>query len=158
MAGLDAAEIYAREIVTTRVFDAPRALVWRAWSEPEHLAAWWGPKGFRNSIHAFEFRPGGAFRLTMHGPDGTDYPNELLFVETVKPERLVIDHVSMPKFRLTVMFEDLGGRTKISFRQLFETAETYAAIKGIAMPANEQIFDKLAEVLAALRGGHAKAL
>ena len=144
----DPADLYRREIATTRVFNAPRALVWQAWSEPEHLRHWWGPKGFTDTIHEFDFRPGGAWRHTMHGPDGKNYENEALFVEIVPLERIVMDHVSWPRFRLTVMFEDLDGKTKITFRQLFESTDDYAKLRPIAVPANEQNFDKLAALLA----------
>jgi uncharacterized protein YndB with AHSA1/START domain/uncharacterized glyoxalase superfamily protein PhnB len=147
----DAASIYAREIATTRVFDAPRELVWRAWSEPEHLRNWWGPKGFTDTIHEFDFHPGGIWRHTMHGPDGKDYNNEAVFVEIVRPERIIMDHTNWPRFRLTVTFEEIGSKTKISFRQLFESPDDYAKLRPIAMPANEENFDKLAAQVSILR-------
>ena len=146
----DAASLYAREIATTRVFDAPRELVWRAWSEPEHISQWWGPKGFTDTTQKFDFHPGGVWLHTMHGPDGTDYKNEAMFVEIVPPERIVMDHTNWPHFRLTVTFEDLGGKTKITFRQLFESPDDYARLRPIAMPANEENFDKLAAQIAIL--------
>ncbi len=146
----DVAAIYAREIATTRVFDAPLDLVWRAWSEPEHLRHWWGPKGFTDTIHEFDFRPGGIWRHTMHGPDGKDYENEAVFVEIAPPERIVMDHTNWPRFRLTVTFEEIGSKTKISFRQLFESREDYTKLRPIAMPANEENFDKLNAQIALL--------
>ena len=76
-----------REIVSARVFDAPRELVWKAWVDPKHVAQWWGPKGFTNTIHEMDVRPGGVWRFAMHGPDGTDYKNEIVFIEVVRPER-----------------------------------------------------------------------
>src|SRR5688500_17035285 len=81
-----------REIVVTREFDAPRELVWEAWTQPQHVAQWWGPRGFTNTIHEMAVKPGGVWRLTMHGPDGTDYPNKIVFTEVVKPARLVYEH------------------------------------------------------------------
>jgi uncharacterized protein YndB with AHSA1/START domain len=148
------ADDYAnREIVTTRLFDAPRELVFRAWTEPDHLAKWWGPKGFTNTFHEFDPRPGGTWRFVMHGPNGTDYPNEIVFVEIASPERLVLDHVSLPKFRLTVSFEEVAGKTKVTFRQLFDSPETYGRIKSLALPGNEENFDKLASELAAMGAG-----
>ena len=158
MAANDAMDIYEREIVTTRVFDAPRDLVWRAWSEPDQLKCWWGPKGFTNTFQEFDFRPGGAWRFVMHGPDGTDYKNESVFVEIVKPERIVFDHLSGPRFRVTAIFEELGGKTKVTFRQLFETADACNGVKRYAVPANEQNFDKLAGHLAAMRASDASAV
>src|SRR6266852_4602923 len=78
-----------REIVITRLLDAPRELAFQAWTEPQHVAHWWGPNGFTNTIHEMDVRPGGVWRFIMHGPDGTDYKNEIVYVEVVKPERLV---------------------------------------------------------------------
>jgi len=112
-----------REIVVTRVFDAPRALVFKAWTDPKHLAHWWGPNGFTLTTYEMEFRPGGLWRSVMYGPDGRDYQNEVVYVEIVEPERLIYRHVSAPKFQMTVTFADDGGKTKITARMLFETAE-----------------------------------
>jgi uncharacterized protein YndB with AHSA1/START domain len=114
-----------REIVVTRVFDAPRALVFEAWTDPKHLAHWWGPNGFTLTTHELDFKPGGIWRSVMHGPDGRDYQNEIVYVEIAKPERLVYRHVSAPHFQMTVTFADDGGgkRTKITAQMLFETAE-----------------------------------
>jgi uncharacterized protein YndB with AHSA1/START domain len=148
------ADDYAsREIVTTRVFDAPRELVFRAWTQPDHVVKWWGPKGFTNTFQEFDFRPGGKWRLVMHGPNGTDYPGEFVFVEIADSERLVLDHVSQPHFRLTVLFEDIAGQTKITFRQLFESPDMLQRLKHIAVPGNEQNLDKLASELVAMGGG-----
>src|SRR5437879_5935817 len=77
-----------RSIVGTRVFDAPRALVFSAWTDPKHLAQWWGPNGFTTTTHAFDFRPGGVWRFVMHGPDGRDYQNRIIFDEIVPPEHI----------------------------------------------------------------------
>ena len=89
------------EIVSTRVFDAPREVVFRAFTDPALLARWWGPKGFTNTFHEFDPRPGGAWRFVMHGPDGTDYPMTKDFVEVVPPERIVLQHIqAMHKFRM----------------------------------------------------------
>jgi uncharacterized protein YndB with AHSA1/START domain len=79
-------------IIFNREFDAPRDLVWQAWTDPKHIVHWWGPNGFTNTIHAMDVRPGGVWRFIMHGPDGTDYPNKIIYREVVKPERLVYDH------------------------------------------------------------------
>lgn len=147
----DYEEIVRREIVTTRVFDAPRDLVFEAWSDPEQLKHWWGPHGFTNTFHLFEFKPGGLWRYIMHGPDGSEYQNESRFVEIVEPERIVLDHLSFPQFRLTALFEELGDRTKLTFRQLFETAAVHTQIKYRAVPGNEDNLDRLATFLAEKR-------
>ena len=81
-----------RAIIGTRVLDAPRALVWTVWTDPKHLAQWWGPNGFSTTTSAFEFRAGGMWRFVMHGPDGRDYENRITFDEIVKPERIRYHH------------------------------------------------------------------
>jgi uncharacterized protein YndB with AHSA1/START domain len=147
----NAASTADREIVNTRIIDAPRELVWRAFSEPEHLAQWWGPKGFRNTFHEFDLRPGGHWRFIMHGPDGTDYKNESVFVEVVQPGQIVFDHVSAPLFRMTITLDDRAGKTAITWRMLFESPGVCDALKPICVPANEQNFDRLDAELAAMR-------
>lgn len=143
--------IVRREIVTTRVFDAPRVLVFEAWTDPEQLKQWWGPRGFSNTFQAFEMKPGGLWQYTMHGPDGKDFNNESRFVEIVAPERIVLDHISAPRFRLTALFEELGDRTKLTFRQLFETSSVYAGVKNFAVQGNEENLDRLASFVAKKR-------
>ncbi|HLH12480.1 MAG TPA: SRPBCC domain-containing protein [Methylovirgula sp.] len=149
--GKTSIEVREREIIGTRIYDAPRELVWRAFTDPQHLARWWGPNGFTNSFHEFDFRPGGTWRHVMHGPDGTDYPNESRFVEIAWLQRLVIDHISAPKFRLTVSLEDAGAqsgsKTKLVFHQFFESVEAFESIKPYALPGLEQNLEKLAEHL-----------
>ncbi len=141
-----------REIVSARVFDAPRELVWKAWVDPKHVAQWWGPKGFTNTIHEMDVRPGGVWRFAMHGPDGTDYKNEIVFIEVVKPERLVYDHVSGPRFHVTATFADEGGKTKLTMRMVFPTVEErdntikkFGAVEGL-----NQTLGRLGEHLATM--------
>ena len=83
-----------REFVHSRLIDAPRERVFLAFADPLHLARWWGPDGFSSTFEAFDFRPGGIWRFVMHGPDGTNYPNESVFREVVAPERVVFEHLS----------------------------------------------------------------
>jgi uncharacterized protein YndB with AHSA1/START domain len=138
-----------REIVTKRVFDAPRELLFQAWTDPDHLAHWWGPKGFRNTFHEFDLRPGGEWRFTMHGPDGVDYQNESVFVEIAKPERVVFDHLKpMHKFRVTATFVEQAGKTEVAFRMRFESPAECAKVKGFVVEANEQNLDRLEAELA----------
>jgi uncharacterized protein YndB with AHSA1/START domain len=127
-----------REIVVTRVFDAPRELVFKAWTDPQHLAHWWGPNGFSITTHEMEFKPGGVWRFVMHGPDGRDYQNKVLYVEITEPERLVYDHVSGPQFRMTVTFANQGGKTSITAQMLFDSAalrdktvKEFGAVEGL---------------------------
>ena len=143
-----AADATGRELVATRVFDAPRELVFRAWIEPEHLVQWWGPNSFTNTFHEFDPRPGGAWRFVMHGPDGVNYKNESVFVEIALPQRIVLDHVSWPRFRLTAVFEDLSGKTRLTFRQLFLSAADCDKVMGFAAEANKQNLERLAAQLA----------
>ncbi|MFD2614981.1 SRPBCC family protein [Paenibacillus gansuensis] len=130
------------ELVTTRVLNAAPADVYVAWSKPENLAQWWGPDGFTNTFHKFEFRPGGIWEFVMHGPNGVDYPNINEFIE-IGPKQIVLWHLGAPHFQLTVSFEDLGGKTRLTWSQLFEEAAVFKAIKNVAEPANEQNLDRL---------------
>lgn len=137
------------ELRTTRIFEAPRPMVFKAWTDPAQLAQWWGPAGFSNTFEEFDLRPGGHWRFVMHGPDGTDYPNHSVFVEVVEPERLVLDHVVPPQFRLTARFEDLGGvRTRLVWHMDFKTAKTFDSVKGFAVEGNVQNMERLAAHLA----------
>jgi len=123
-----------RSIVGTRVFDAPRALVFSAWTDPKHLAQWWGPNGFTTTTHAFDFRPGGVWRFVMHGPDGRDYQNRITFDEIVPPERIAYRHgggddVEPVQFSQTVTFQDLGnGQTLLTWHGTFPSAEERARV------------------------------
>jgi uncharacterized protein YndB with AHSA1/START domain len=113
-----------REITDTRVINAPRELVWKVFTEPVHVVQWWGPDGFTNTTKSMDVRVGGEWIHTMHGPDGKDYPNHLVYREVVEPERIVYDHGSPPHHRTTVILEDIGdGRTKLTFSMIFETTE-----------------------------------
>jgi uncharacterized protein YndB with AHSA1/START domain len=122
-----------RAIIGARVLDAPRSLVFAAWSDPKHLAQWWGPNGFTTTTHAFDFRAGGVWRFVMHGPDGRDYQNRITFDEIVAPERIVYRHgggddVEPVQFNTTILFEDLGGRTRVIWRGAFPSAEERARV------------------------------
>jgi len=119
------ADTHDRELIITRLLDAPVELVWEVWSKPEHIAQWWGPNGFTNTISKMEFKSGGEWHLIMHGPDGTNYPNKSIFKEVVLYEKIVFEHVSAPKFVSTIQFEKRGQQTYISWHMLFETAELF---------------------------------
>jgi uncharacterized protein YndB with AHSA1/START domain len=134
-----------RSIVGSRVFDAPRELVFAAFSKPEHLAQWWGPNGFTTTTHSFDFRPGGVWRFVMHGPDGRDYQNRVTYDEIVPPERIVYTHgggddVEPVRFSTTITFEAVGkGQTRLTWHGRFPSAEErdrvikeYGADKGLA--------------------------
>jgi uncharacterized protein YndB with AHSA1/START domain len=137
-----------RQITTKRIFDTPREIVFSAWTNPELLKRWWGPKGFTNTFHEFDLRPGGNWKFTMHGPDGGNYPNESVFIEIKEPGRIVLNHVSKPHFQLTASFEEVNkNKTKLVFQQLFDTVDEYNKVKVFAVDANEENMDRLEEVL-----------
>jgi uncharacterized protein YndB with AHSA1/START domain len=137
----------ANTLCFERVFDAPRALVWKVWTDPEHVAKWWGPEGFTNSIHKMEVRPGGEWSLTMHGPDGTDWPNHIRYVEVREPEFLSYHHGGKPgdegAFFVTAEFVDLGKRTKIVNTLICKTVEQAAEISKIAEHGHHSTWNRL---------------
>ncbi len=123
-----------RSIIGTRILSAPRDLVFAAFTDPKHLAQWWGPDGFTTTTHSFDFRPGGVWRFVMHGPDGRDYQNRVTYDEIVPPERIVYHHgggddVEPVQFSTTVIFEDLGnGQTRLIWHGTFPSAEARARV------------------------------
>jgi len=132
-----------RECRTSRLIAAPRERVFRAFSDPSHLARWWGPAGFSNTFEVFDLRPGGVWRFVMHGPDGADYPNESVFIEVVEPERVVLEHFAGHHFVLFIDFEARGNQTQVRWRQVFDTAEHWQKIAAFVTQANEQNLDRL---------------
>lgn len=144
----------ARTIITTRIIEAPRALVFDAFTDPDHLARWWGPDGFSLTTHSFDMRPGGAWHFIMHGPDGRDYPNRIRYDEIVRPERLVLRHGGeadgVPvQFVNTITFEDLGGRTRLTMHAEFPSvAEVQRVIRDHkADEGGRQTLGRLADYL-----------
>jgi uncharacterized protein YndB with AHSA1/START domain len=126
-----------RTVTLTRVYAAPRELVWRAWTDAKHLAQWFGPKHFTSAVPQLDVRIGGALRIVMHGPDGNDYPMEGVFKEIVAPERLVFSNIAVDKDgkhllegETTVILEDVGGKTRL-------TLHTYA--KGLVRIAPQML-------------------
>ncbi|HZI56836.1 MAG TPA: SRPBCC domain-containing protein, partial [Verrucomicrobiae bacterium] len=117
-----------REIITSRLIDAPREVVWEAFTDPEQVVLWWGPNGFTTTIEVMDVRVGGQWRHTMHGPDGTDYPNASIFQEVIKPERIVYSHGGGKEggpgagFIATWTFEAQGNKTLLTGRMVFPTA------------------------------------
>lgn len=139
------------EVVSTRVFAAPRELVFEAFSNPDHLVHWWGPTGFTNTFSEFDLRPGGAWRFVMHGPDGVEYQMAKDFVEVVKPERIVLQHLRpMHRFRMTMTFAEHSGKTELTWSMLFESAAELGRVQSLITEANEQNFDRLQAYLATM--------
>jgi uncharacterized protein YndB with AHSA1/START domain len=140
-----------RELIITRLLSAPRKLVFDVWTHPDHIKNWWGPNGFTNTIYKMDVKPGGEWELVMHGPDGTDYKNKSIFREIVKPERIVYEHVTGPKFRATITLTEIGKKTLIRWSMLFDSKEefeqvvkTFKADEGL-----KQNVEKLDQYLAA---------
>ena len=141
-----------REFIHSRLIDAPREQVFAAFANGVRLARWWGPNGFTSTFDVFEFRPDGAWRFVLHGPDGTDYPNENVFTDIVAHERIVLEHLSATHhFLMTITLTADGARTRVGWRQVFDTAAEKQRIEHYVTPANEQNLDRLAAEV--LRGG-----
>lgn len=116
-----------REISITRTLNAPVELVWETWTNPEHIAQWWGPNGFTNTITKMDLQPGGEWLLVMHGPDGTDYKNRSIFKEIIPHKKIVFDHMA-PNFTATIEFEANGDTTLLKWHMLFESAELFIQV------------------------------
>jgi uncharacterized protein YndB with AHSA1/START domain len=138
-------------IVLSRTFDAPRELVFRAFTDPAHLPQWWGPRGFTVAVQEIDVHPGGVWRFMMHGPDGVDYPNWIAYQEITAPERIVYAHGGAgdePEFHVSIRFDDEGGRTRLTMRMRLPSAEARARVVGFgAIELGHQTMDKLAEHL-----------
>jgi uncharacterized protein YndB with AHSA1/START domain len=152
-----------RTLVVTRFFDAPRELVFKAWTDKEQLAQWFPPKEFTAPVIEVDPRPGGVFRVVMKGPEGepwsgAEFPGEGVFTEVVPNERLAFTFAGEgdnppPPILMTVVFEDEGDKTKVTVHQTAKTVADYEAlIKTGAEEGLGQSFEKLDELLARLRG------
>lgn len=132
------------QIGTSRIIAFPIELAYRAWADPQHLSKWWGPAGFTNTFHQFDFRVGGRWSFVMHGPDKGNYVNECEFTQIEPPYLLSWKRHSKPLFNVLVTFESMSiGETKIIFRQIFETAEECDKLKKYVVDKNEENFDRL---------------
>ena len=147
----------SREIVLTRTFAVPRSLVFKAWTDPKHLARWWGPHGFTNPVCEVDARPGGGIRIDMTGPDGTVYPMKGVFLEIVEPERLVFstsafeDEQGHPRLEghNTVIFSEQDGKTTLTLRAVAvvkPAPETARALEGMEAGWSQSLERLKAEV------------
>ena len=141
------------DITILRTYDAPLQAVWDAWTDPAQAAQWWGPRGFTLTTHAKDLRSGGSWTYTMHGPDGTDYPNKTVYLEVEPMARLVYDHGGNddrpPMFRVTVLFTHADGKTHMDMTMHFPDAA--AAQQGkvfIKQAGGNGTWDRLAEYMA----------
>ena len=147
-----AAELERRTLVLDRLFDAPCDVVFKAWSEPEHLIHWWGPRGFTSDIEKMEFRVGGAYRIHMRSPEGTDHWSQGVYREIVPPQRLVMvgswadarGKPTTPETVLTVTFEERGAQTRLTLHSVFETVTARDAHRGGWSSSLERLMDYLA--------------
>jgi uncharacterized protein YndB with AHSA1/START domain len=137
-----------RTIITTREVNADIDKAFRSWTDPIHLAKWWGPKGFTNTFNVYDLRPGGKWSFVMHGPDKRDYPNECVFIKIEKPSFVSWDHLPKPVFQVQTSFEKITNeKTKIIFRMIFENPEECNTLRSFIEEKNEENFDKLENVL-----------
>lgn len=137
------------EIVSTRIVNTAREIVYKAWTDPAHLQNWWGPAGFSNTFNEFDFRVGGRWRFIMHGPDKGNYQNECEFIKIDPPALVAWQRISKPIFRVVASFEEVAaGQTKIVFKMLFDTAAECNKLKPYVVGKNEENFDRLEMELA----------
>lgn len=144
----------ASELRFTRTYDAPRELVFIAWTDPQHIGKWWGPKGFTTTTHVMEVKVGGVWDYVMHGPDGTDYPGKSVYTEIENPKRLAFSHVGGraddPHLtcQMCVTFEETRGKTKLTFRMIFPSAEAAGRAKELgADDGGKESLDRLANIM-----------
>jgi uncharacterized protein YndB with AHSA1/START domain len=131
------------ELNASREIEAPVEAVFAAFSDPKRLARWWGPAGFTNTFDTFEFRQGGRWVYTMHGPDGRDYPNESVFSVIEPGAHIMIEHVVKPIYTLTISFAESDGKTKVGWDQRFENEVFATKMRDFLETANGQNLDKL---------------
>jgi len=153
LAALAATGDAEREIVVSRRFEAPRERVWRVWTDPVHVSRWWGPRGFTTTTHAWDLSPAGVWRFTMHGPDGTDYENRVVFRQIEPPARLVYDHMGDGEtadvhFKAEVRFVEEAGGTRVTMRMDFGSPEMRAHVEEFgAVEGGHDTLARFAELL-----------
>jgi uncharacterized protein YndB with AHSA1/START domain len=142
----------SKDINIIRIYDAPVKLVWDAWTDPKQAAKWWGPRGFTITNHSKDLKAGGHWKYTMHGPDGTDYPNYTIYHEVEKYSKLVYDHggteTTPPLFQVTVLFSEINGKTKMDMTMTLPTPEAAQQTKKFIKKAGgNSTWDRLAEYI-----------
>ena len=143
---------HSNQLTLTRIYDAPVEAVWEAWTDPKQVAQWWGPRGFTITTHSKDLRKGGHWKYTMHGPDGTDYPNTTQYFEVIENSLLVYDHGgndnAPPLFRVRAEFAEINGKTQLEMTMTFATPDAVLEVKKIIKKASgESTWDRLAEYL-----------
>ena len=144
--------IAERELIFSRLLDAPVKVVWEIWTDPEHIKRWWGPDGFTNTIYKMDVKPGGEWNLVMHAPDGTDYKINAVFREIIKYKKIVYEQFTQFKCIATIEFESRGEQTYLRWQMLFESreylvqaAKAYSVDEGLKQTA-QRLIDYLASV------------
>lgn len=152
------------ELVSVREFDAPRELVWKCWTDPEHFPHWFCPKGFTTTLCEMDVRQGGGYRIHWQDKQGNTYPNKAEYREVTPPGRLVYadtwddDRPENEEVVVTVIFEDLGGRTRMTSRSLFSSHDHLERIKAMGVEAGWAMFlDRLDTFLGELQADEPKA-
>lgn len=136
------------EIISSRIVNFSQELVFEAWTNPDHLKKWWGPKGFTNTFEEFDLRPGGRWKFVMHAPEQGNFQNECEFVKIEKPIEIAWIRISKPLFNIVATFEKISDdETKVVFRMVFQTAEECAKLKPYVVDKNEENFDRLEDEL-----------
>lgn len=134
----------ANEISHSRIFNHPLPLLYKAWSDPQHFKNWWGPNGFTNTFHEFDFREGGHWKFTMHGPEKGNYENECEFLDIVPMQRINWKRHSQPYFQIVATFEETGqGKSRLVFKMVFDTPEACAKLRPYVVDKNEENLDRL---------------
>jgi uncharacterized protein YndB with AHSA1/START domain len=154
-----------REMVVSRLIDEPTALVFNAWTEPKQLEQWWGPDGFTTTVHEMDVVEDGITRLVMHGPDGIDYPNKLVYTDIRAAKRLSYMHSDdgdadndAAAFGVTVLFEEEGHQTRVTLHALFKTAAERDRVvqEHDALNGANQTLERLDKFLQAFLPSHEK--
>ncbi|MCA9395898.1 MAG: SRPBCC domain-containing protein [Candidatus Omnitrophica bacterium] len=135
-------------VTASKTIPASVQQVFDAIQDPKRLARWWGPEGFTNTFNKFEFKPGGKWVFTMHGPDGKSYANESIFEEIVAPKKVVILHICLPVFVLTIELTKSGEGTLLSWNQEFEDESVVTKLRDFLTKANNQNLDRLTQEVA----------
>lgn len=137
-----------RRLEGHRRFSVDTATLFEAFANPDSLINWWGPKGFSCTFKSFDFREGGEWIFTMHGPDGTNYKNHIVFDEIVKNEKIVFRHIGAPKFTAIMLYEATeDGASLLTWIHEFESEEIRNSIATLAENGREENFDRLAQAL-----------
>lgn len=140
------------EIVSSRILNFSQELVFKAWTDPNHLKNWWGPKGFTNTFEEFDLRPGGRWKFVMHAPDKGNFQNECEFVKIKEPTEIAWIRISKPLFNIVATFEKIAeNKTTLVFRMVFATAEECAKLRPYVVDKNEENFDRLESELAKMK-------